>query len=72
MREYANDVVYTLGAVCRNEDLPMPHLISESGRALTAQDEPPSAAPVVATPAAGPGAAPGGFRVRIPLRDIKR
>ncbi|HEX6435464.1 MAG TPA: biosynthetic arginine decarboxylase, partial [Gemmatimonadales bacterium] len=36
MREYANDVVYTLGAVCRNEELPMPHLISESGRALTA------------------------------------
>jgi arginine decarboxylase len=36
MREYANDVVYTLGAVCRNEDLPMPHIISESGRAITA------------------------------------
>ena len=35
-REYANDVVYTLGTVCRNHDLPMPHLISESGRALTA------------------------------------
>jgi arginine decarboxylase len=36
MREYANDVVYTLGTVCRTEELPMPHLISESGRALTA------------------------------------
>jgi len=36
MREYANDVVYTVGAVCRTEKLPMPHLISESGRALTA------------------------------------
>jgi arginine decarboxylase len=36
MREYANDVVYTVGGVCRTEDLPMPHLISESGRALTA------------------------------------
>ena len=36
MREYANDVVYTIGAVCRAEGLPMPHLISESGRALTA------------------------------------
>jgi len=35
-REYANDVVYTIGTVCRNEGLPMPHLISESGRALTA------------------------------------
>ena len=29
MREYANDVVYTIGGVCRNEELPMPHLISE-------------------------------------------
>ncbi|MEO8226514.1 MAG: biosynthetic arginine decarboxylase [Gemmatimonadota bacterium] len=36
MREYANDVVYTLGSVCRTHGLPMPHLISESGRALTA------------------------------------
>jgi len=36
MREYANDVVYTIGSVCRTEELPMPHLISESGRALTA------------------------------------
>jgi arginine decarboxylase len=36
MREYANDVVYTLGTACRNEELPMPHLISESGRAITA------------------------------------
>src|SRR6185312_12443640 len=36
MREYANDVVYTIGSVCRTEGLPMPHLISESGRALTA------------------------------------
>ena len=36
MREYANDVVYTVGSICRNEDLPMPSLISESGRAITA------------------------------------
>jgi arginine decarboxylase len=36
MREYANDVVYTIGSVCRTAGLPMPHLISESGRALTA------------------------------------
>ena len=36
MREYANDVVYTLGAVCKAEELPMPHIISESGRAITA------------------------------------
>jgi arginine decarboxylase len=36
MREYANDVVYTIGALCRAENVPMPHLISESGRAITA------------------------------------
>jgi arginine decarboxylase len=36
MREYANDVVYTLGVACRNEEIPMPNLISESGRAITA------------------------------------
>jgi arginine decarboxylase len=36
MREYANDVIYTLGSVCRAEELPMPHVISESGRAITA------------------------------------
>jgi arginine decarboxylase len=36
MREYANDVVYTIGGMCQEHELPMPHLISESGRALTA------------------------------------
>ena len=36
MREYANDVIYTVGAMCRAEGLPMPHIISESGRAITA------------------------------------
>jgi arginine decarboxylase len=36
VREYANDVVYTIGTVCRTNDLPMPTIISESGRALTA------------------------------------
>ncbi|HEU4763847.1 MAG TPA: biosynthetic arginine decarboxylase, partial [Gemmatimonadales bacterium] len=36
MREYANDVVYTIGTVCRQLGLPHPHLISESGRAITA------------------------------------
>lgn len=36
MREYANDVVYTIGGVCRAEELPMPDLVSESGRAITA------------------------------------
>ena len=36
MREYANDVVYTLGAMCKTEGVPAPHIISESGRAITA------------------------------------
>ena len=36
LQEYANDVVYTMAEACREHDLPMPHLISESGRALTA------------------------------------
>src|ERR1041384_1637616 len=36
LREYANDVVYLLGTVCRQFGAPMPHIISESGRALTA------------------------------------
>lgn len=36
LQEYANDVVYTMAEACREQELPMPHLISESGRALTA------------------------------------
>jgi arginine decarboxylase len=36
LQEYANDVVYTLSESCRSLELPMPHIISESGRALTA------------------------------------
>ncbi|HET9425089.1 MAG TPA: biosynthetic arginine decarboxylase, partial [Gemmatimonadaceae bacterium] len=36
LQEYANDVIYTLAEACREHDLPMPHVISESGRALTA------------------------------------
>ena len=36
LQEYANDIVYTMAEACREQDLPMPHLISESGRALTA------------------------------------
>jgi arginine decarboxylase len=36
VREYANDIVYGLGTICREQGFPMPHLISESGRALTA------------------------------------
>src|SRR3954470_1709127 len=36
MDEYAADVVYTLQQICTNEGVPEPHLVSESGRALTA------------------------------------
>jgi arginine decarboxylase len=36
IQEYANDIVYALADVCRQHDLPMPDVISESGRALTA------------------------------------
>jgi arginine decarboxylase len=36
LQEYANDVVYTIAEACRDAELPMPHIISESGRALTA------------------------------------
>ncbi len=35
-REYANDIIYGLGTICKEQGVPMPNLISESGRALTA------------------------------------
>src|SRR3954468_11091086 len=36
MEEYAADVVYTVQQICTNEGVPEPHLVSESGRAVTA------------------------------------
>ncbi|TVP78724.1 MAG: biosynthetic arginine decarboxylase [Gemmatimonadales bacterium] len=36
VQEYANDVVFALAQACRHHELPMPHIITESGRALTA------------------------------------
>jgi len=36
IQEYANDIVYSLAEACRESEVPMPHIISESGRALTA------------------------------------
>ena len=36
LQEYADDVIYTISEACRQHELPMPHIISESGRALTA------------------------------------
>jgi arginine decarboxylase len=34
--EYAADVIYSLQQICTNEGVPEPHVVSESGRALTA------------------------------------
>src|SRR5947207_2120484 len=36
VEEYAADVVYTVQQICANEAVPEPHIVSESGRALTA------------------------------------
>lgn len=36
VQEYANDIIYSLAEACRESDVPMPNVISESGRALTA------------------------------------
>ncbi|RMG48795.1 MAG: biosynthetic arginine decarboxylase [Acidobacteria bacterium] len=36
VQEYANDVVYTVREICAEERVPLPTLVSESGRALTA------------------------------------
>jgi arginine decarboxylase len=36
IQEYANDIVYSLAEASRENDVPMPHIISESGRAITA------------------------------------
>ncbi len=36
VQEYANDVVHALWEVCEANDLPHPHIITESGRAMTA------------------------------------
>ncbi len=36
LQEYANDVVYYIQSVCDSEDVPHPHIISESGRAVAA------------------------------------
>jgi len=36
LAEYANNIVYTIGDICKSYDQPMPMIISESGRSLTA------------------------------------
>ncbi len=35
VQEFANDVVYTISDICDTEDVPVPTIVSESGRALT-------------------------------------
>jgi arginine decarboxylase len=36
LEEYVGDVVYNLQRICQNEQVPEPHIVSESGRAVTA------------------------------------
>ncbi|MCB9914751.1 MAG: biosynthetic arginine decarboxylase [Planctomycetes bacterium] len=36
LQEYASDIVYHVGEACREAEIPMPTLLSESGRALSA------------------------------------
>jgi len=36
VQEYANDVVHALWEICEEQGLPHPHIITESGRAMTA------------------------------------
>ena len=36
VQEFANDVIYVVGEVCDNEDVPAPIIVTESGRAMVA------------------------------------
>src|SRR4051795_9213531 len=36
LAEYVSDVVYSIQEVCQAEEVPEPHIVSESGRALVA------------------------------------
>ncbi|MFO0916877.1 MAG: biosynthetic arginine decarboxylase [Planctomycetaceae bacterium] len=36
VQEFANDAVYTIKSVCDDEQVPHPHLVTESGRVMTA------------------------------------
>ncbi|MBP6217048.1 MAG: biosynthetic arginine decarboxylase [Oligoflexales bacterium] len=36
LQEFANDAVYVIGEVCKNEDVRCPHIVTESGRAIAA------------------------------------
>lgn len=72
--EYANDVVYTVKDVCAEEKVPLPTLVSESGRALTAYHSllvTTVLARISAEPQNGNGSGPGGSsRVLNELRGM--
>lgn len=36
LQEFANDAVYVVGEVCNNEEVPHPHIVTESGRVIAA------------------------------------
>jgi arginine decarboxylase len=36
VQEFANDVIYTIKSVCEDESVPEPHLVTESGRVMSA------------------------------------
>ncbi len=36
LQELANDVIYEIGEVCKNEDVPCPQIVTESGRVIAA------------------------------------
>lgn len=36
IQEFANDVIYTIKSVCEDESVPEPHLVTESGRVVSA------------------------------------
>lgn len=37
LNDYASDIVYIMKEICDNEKVPHPHIVSESGRAITAR-----------------------------------
>lgn len=37
IQEYANDIVFALDSICKEKQIPSPHIITESGRFLVAQ-----------------------------------
>ncbi len=36
IQEFANDTIYTIGEVCKEEEVPMPNVVTESGRIIAA------------------------------------